>query len=1039
MFRLSTLSAAVVSVARSALVVFRRGRLLLLTAMFAVEARAADDNFFRDKIAPLFERHCVSCHQGDKPKGGLSLVTAKQTLAGGESGLAIERGKPGESLLIEVVSGEKPAMPKGSPPLSAEHVALIREWIEQGAAWPEDLMLRDRKLAGADDHWWSLAPLVGPAVPEVDSKWVRTPIDAFILAKLNDKGLTPSVEADRRTLIRRLTYDLHGLPPTPEEAAAFLADMKPDAYERLIDRLLDSPRYGERWGRHWLDVVHYGESHGYDKDKPRPNAWPYRDYVIAAFNSDKPYQQFVEEQLAGDVLFPDDPQAVVATGFIAAGPWDFVGHAELREGTLDKKITRSNDRDDMVAASMSTFLSLTVHCARCHNHKFDPIPQEDYYRLQAVFAGIDRADRVFDVDPETHQKRRALSSARTPLAAQKKTLAAKVAEITSPEIREVDQRMADLNRELKALPKPDGASSPTNGYHSAIEAKPEVVKWVQVDLGKSVPIDEIALVPARPTDFADTPGFGFPLRYRVEVSDDSQFGAAQLVVDHQADVVNPGDKPVVLQLKDRQARYVRVTATRLWPRTNDYVFALAELQVTSAGKNVALEAKVAALDSIEGGRWGTKFLIDNYSSRAQLGERKPSSAETMRRAEIKTEVAQFVARRRAAVEVLIDAETRTAIESVDSQLAEIDKQLGTLPAPQKVYAAANDFAPIGSFAPAGAPRPVHLLYRGSDKTPGPEMTPGALSCFAGLTSDFRIDNVSDEGARRVALARWITDPQNPLTRRSIVNRVWQYHFGRGIVDTPNDFGHKGELPTHPELLDWLAVEFGAERIQESGFGIQGAGGRGWSLKRLHKIILRSAVYRQVSAHNPANAAIDSGNQYLWRMNRQRLEAEAIRDAVLAVTGKLDTTMGGPSLQQFLFKDDHSPIYDYERFDVDAPGANRRSVYRFIVRSVPDPFMECLDAADPSLLTPKRNATLTALQALSLLNNQFMVRQAEHFANRLQTVSDDPARQIEAAFRLAFGREARRDEIKTLTDYARRHGLENACRVIFNSNEFVFVD
>jgi mono/diheme cytochrome c family protein len=1076
---------------------------LLVLALPAVESRAADEAFFRDKVAALFERHCVSCHQGDKPKGGLSLVSAKQAHAGGESGPAIERGKPGESLLIEVISGEKPAMPKGSPPLTVEQVATIRQWIEQGGAWPDDLMLRDRKLAGAGDHWWSLTPLVRPPAPEVHSDWVRTPIDAFILAKLKTKGLTPSPEADRATLIRRLTYDLHGLPPTPEEVAAFLADSKPDAYERLIDRLLDSPRYGERWGRHWLDVVHYGESHGYDKDKPRPNAWPYRDYVIAAFNSDKPYGRFIEEQLAGDVLFPDDPQAMVATGFIAAGPWDFVGHAELREGTLDKKITRSNDRDDMVAASMSTFLSLTVHCARCHNHKFDPIPQEEYYRLQAVFAGIDRADRAFDANPETHRTRRALSSARKPLAAHKRTLAAKVAEITSPEIRETDQRAAELNRELKTLPKPDGTSSPTNGYHSAIEAKSEVVKWVQIDLGRSAPIDEIALVPARPTDFTDTPGFGFPVRFRVETSDDPQFAVAETIADHQAaDLANPGDKPLAFKVQDREARYVRVTATRLWPRTNDYVFALAELQVISAGKNVALESKVTALDSIEGGRWGTKFLVDNHSSRAQLGEAKPASPESLRRKEIEAEIAKLTTQRRAAVDALIDAEMRTAIAAVDTQLAEIDKQIGALPAPQKVYAAANDFTPIGSFAPASVPRPVHLLYRGSDKTPGPEMTPGALSCFVGLPADFPIDNVADEGARRVALARWITDPQNPLARRSIVNRVWQYHFGRGIVDTPNDFGHKGELPTHPELLDWLAVEFGEQKIQDSGFGIQGTNGGqesgvrgqgkrgstladspppsdgatpplrkggqggsrdpksaaesqrgatppnspflrggagGWSLKRLHKLILMSAVYRQSSAHNPACAAIDSGNQYLWRMNRQRLEAEAIRDAALAVSGKLDTTMGGPSLQQFFFKDDHSPIYDYERFDVDAPAANRRSVYRFIVRSVPDPFMECLDAADPSLLTPKRNATLTALQALSLLNNQFMVRQAEHFAQRLRAISDDPARQIEAAFRLAFGRAARAEETETLVDYTRRHGLENTCRVIFNSNEFVFVD
>jgi hypothetical protein len=313
-------------------------------------------------------------------------------------------------------------MPQNAKPLAAVEVAAVRQWIADGAAWPKDVTLRDKRLAGADDNWWSLQPLSRPAVPATKSDWARTPIDAFILARLNEKKLAPSPEADRRTMIRRLTYNLHGLPPTPDEVAAFLADQAPGAYERLIDRLLDSPRYGERSGRHWLDVVHFGESHGYDKDKPRPNAWPYRDWVIAAFNSDKPYDQFVTEQLAGDVLTPDDPQAIVATGFIAAGPWDFVGHVELREGTLDKKITRSNDRDDMVATAMFSFLSLTVHCARCHNHKFDPISQEEYYRLQAVFAGVDRADRPFDGDRETHLARRQLVESRVQLAARHKVV-----------------------------------------------------------------------------------------------------------------------------------------------------------------------------------------------------------------------------------------------------------------------------------------------------------------------------------------------------------------------------------------------------------------------------------------------------------------------------------------------------------------------------------------------------------------------------------------------------------------------------------------
>jgi len=1053
-------------------------------ALTAVGPVRADERLFREKVAPIFEWHCVGCHQGEKPKGGLSLVSAKTLAAGGESGTPIEPGKPDESLLVEMISGEKPAMPQKGRPLSENEVAAIRDWIAAGATWPADLVLRDKRLAGTDDNWWSLQPLKRPLVPKTRSGWVRTPIDAFVLAKLDEKKLAPTREADRRTLIRRLTYDLHGLPPTPEEVARFLSDDSPDAYSNLVDRLLNSPHYGQRWGRHWLDVVHFGESHGYDKDKPRPNAWPYRDWVIAAFNSDMPYDEFVLKQLAGDVLFPDDPQAIVATGFISAGPWDFVGHAELREGTLDKKITRSNDRDDMVATTMSSFMSLTVHCARCHNHKFDPIAQDDYYRLQAVFAGVDRADRPYDLDPETHAVRHKLTLEKGALAARRKPLEEVAAKVTSPKIEKLDAELKELQRQLAALPRPGpGAeSSPSNGYHSGIEANPDIEKWVQVDLGRTMPLDEIVLVPARPVDFADTPGFGFPLRFRVELSDDPNLGQRNVAADHTAaDFANPGDKPLTIKLDRSESRYIRVTATRLWKRSNDFVLALAELQAISDSKNVALGTAVTALDSIEGGLWSRKYLVDGYSSRGRLADAESLQAALAKRESLEARSKEFIAQRQAAVDQKLDETTRRELAETGARVAEIDKQLAALPAPQFVYAAANRFVPMGSFVPAVPPRPVYFLHRGSDKTPGDEMQPGALSCLAGLPSEFALAGAEDEGSRRAALARWIVDRRNPLTPRSIVNRLWQYHFGRGIVDTPNDFGHIGSAPTHPELLDWLAVELlegdtrerapedvgsksadgqegetrrgGDHSISDLGFGISdlSAGTKSairnpksqisfaWSLKRLHRLILNSAVYRQSSADNSEFAAIDSGNQYLWRMNRQRLEAEALRDAVLCVSGKLDSKMGGRSDQQFFFKDDHSPVYDYERFDVDSPSSFRRSVYRFIVRSAPDPFMECLDCADPSLLTPKRNATLTALQALALLNNQFMVRQAEHFAARLEAAASDRAKQIDLAYALAFGRAPTDEERRALLRYAAENGLANLCRVIFNSNEFLFLD
>jgi mono/diheme cytochrome c family protein len=710
---------------------------------FTADADSDDqaDRFFRERVAPVFETRCVHCHGDSAPKGGLSLTRAAGVLKGGESGPAVVPGRPDESELLDAVVGEPPAMPKKGDRLTPAQVADLRAWVERGAGWPEGLVLRDRRFEAEGRTWWAFAPLARPAAPAVKApSWARNPVDAFILARLEKEGLSPSPEADPRTLIRRLTYDLHGLPPTPAEVEAFLADPRPDAYERLVDRLLASPRYGERWGRHWLDVVHYGDTHGYDKDKRRDHAWPYRDYVIRSFNADRPYARFVLEQVAGDVLFPGEPDGVIATGFIAAGPWDFVGHVELREGTLDKAKTRLIDRDDMVASTVSTFQSLTAHCARCHDHKFDPIPQRDYYRLQAVFAGVDRGDRG------------------------------------------TDGRVPD--------PKAPAAS----------------------------------LVYA--------------------------------VVPH-------------------------------------------------------------------------------------------------------------------------------------------------------------------------APRPIHVLNRGDVEQPGEPVGPGALSCLPGLDPVFHLSESDGEGARRAALAGWLTEPANVLTWRSVVNRAWHGHFGRGIVDTPNDFGRMGSLPSHPELLDWLAVAF------RDG---------GQSLKALHRLIVTSATYRQSSRHDPAASAKDADNRWLWRQNRRRLDAESVRDAILSVSGTLDPRMGGPGFDLFRFKDDHSPVYDHTAPGVaDNPQVRRRTVYRFTVRSVPNPFLECMDCADPNINTPVRTSTITALQALALLNDRFVISQSECFARRVEALGGDTGARVDAAFLLALGRPPRPVERDALADFARKHGLARACRVLLNTNEFLFVD
>jgi hypothetical protein len=982
-----------------------------LFALTAVHIRADDGVLFRKQIAPLLELRCLSCHGGKARRGGLSLTSAADALKGSDNGPVIVPGKPGESVLLKMISGDKPKMPRDGSPLTAEQVAAVTKWIEQGAAWPDGVTLVNRKADG--EKWWSLKPLTRPDVPSVKhADWVRTPVDTFVLRKLEEAGLSPGPEADARTLIRRLTFDLHGLPPTPEEIEAFVkaSGAKPQAaYEDLVDRLLASPRYGERWGRHWLDAVHYGDTHGYDKDKLRPNAWPYRDYVIRSLNDDKPYSRFVQEQLAGDVLFPDTADGVLGLGFVAAGPWDFVGHVELREGTLDKKITRTLDRDDMAATAMNTFVSLTVQCARCHDHKFDPISQADYYSLQAVFAAVDRADRPYDLDQAVTAKRAAAEKRQAELTARKKELDAKLLKLGGPELTALDTKIAELGK------APRGGERPEFGYHSQISAKQDTVKWVQVDLGESTAIDAVVYVGCHDTFNNIGAGFGFPVRYKIELSDDAEFKKAEMLLDHTtADVPNPGVQPQSVSVGGKKARYVRVTATKLAPRQNDYIFALAELRVLRPdGSNAAAGAKVSAFDSIEAPvRWTTKNLVDGY----YYGVGKEDNS---------AELAKLQNQRQALLERVTDAALRNETADVEKRLKEAAAELATLKPAGMVFAAATRFAPSGGFTPTnGTPRPVFVLHRGSEKSPKQEVGPGTVGCVSGLESRFTLPANHPEGERRAALARWVTDPKNPLTWRSIVNRVWHYHFGQGIVDTPNDFGKMGGKPSHPELLDWLAVEF------------RDGGG---SLKDLHRLIVTSAVYRQTSDHNADAAKADGGNRLLWRMNRRRLEAEAVRDSVLAVSGRLDSRMGGPGYRPFGFTDDHSPHYKYEEHDPDDPASWRRSVYRFLVRSVPDPFMETLDCADPSLVVEKRNETLTAVQALALMNNKFMVRMAEHFAARAAKAGDSLDAQVSEAWRLALGRPPTADEREVLVGYARKHGLANACRMIFNANEFSFVD
>lgn len=984
---------------------------LILLAPFL---RAAPPDFVRD-VRPILAQRCFECHGPDKQKGGFRLDVKAVALRGGDSGEpAIVPGQAAASPLLALVAHPDPheRMPPEGDALRPAEIATLRAWIDAGAPWP------DAASAQLEDPlaWWSLQPLQ-PVAPPAGA---AHPIDAFIRAQLAAKGLGPAPEADARTLHRRLAFDLTGLPPSPEELDAFAADRSPDAYEQLVDRLLASPRYGERWARHWLDVVHYGDTHGYDKDKLRPNAWPYRDYVIRAFNADKPYARFLQEQIAGDVLYPDTTDGVEALGFIAAGPWDFIGHAEVPESKIDGKLARHLDRDDMVANAIGTFASATVHCAQCHQHKFDPISQEDYYSLQAVFAALDRTEREYHRDPALHARFQRLRREQREAAAALRALEEPLRGRAGPAYAEMTRRLAaPLNQE----PAQPGGESPSYGYHSALSATPDAVKWVQVDLGHSVEIDRVWLLPSHDTFNAIGAGFGFPVRFKVEVSDDPEFRAGVKLAwirydaTFMADFPNPGLVPFSTGgSKDDgiAGRYVRVTVTKLAPRRDDYMFALAELRVLDrSGRNVALGRPVTALDTIESGeRWRLANLTDGVAPAGLAAE----------------EQAALEREREALLLAAADEPTRTRRAALQARAAQLAAELKLLPAPDLVYAGgihtgSGTFR--GTGADGGRPRAIAVLARGQVTHPGRPALPGALSALTFAPARFDLPAEAPEGERRAALARWLADERNPLTWRSIVNRVWQYHFGRGLVETPNDFGRNGARPTHPELLDWLALRF-----RDSG----------GSFKALHRLIVTSATYRQAAAGNAAAERIDAGNTLLWRQNRRRLEAEAVRDAMLTASGKLDLAMGGPGWRDFVIeRPEHSPHFRYDLADPNDPATWRRSVYRFIVRSQTQPWMTALDCADPSMRVDRRNESLTPLQALALLNNGFVVAQARHFAARVAAERAGLAAQVERAHALALGRPPDAAAQAKLLAFAEAEGLPALCRLLFNLNEFTFVD
>lgn len=977
-----------------------------------------DAEFFERNVEPILTRRCYECHShvAGEMQGGLTLDSRSGWETGGDSGPAVVPGNPEVSLLIQAVERKDLKMPPDEA-LPPEDVAILKQWVERGAFDVRVVQPASKPVIDAGS-WWAVQLLKPPPVPFATSRGMH-PVDAFLQGPLAKAGLGAAPEADRRSLIRRLTFDLHGMPPSPDEVAAFVEDRSPDAYEKLVDRLLNSPRYGERYARLWLDVAHYGESNGFGMDRPRMNAWPYRDYVIERLNADVPYDRFVREQIAVDVLYPQEPQLIPALGFLAAGPFNQSALAEQVDGTLCKKIALNLDRDDMVTTVATSFLSLTLHCARCHDHKFDPLTQDDYYGMQAVFAGAIRGERPYG---SAEQVRRAQHW----MSVREQLNAGKSPELLDPEtqarLREVAFRIVEQAVTAERPWKRWAATVSRQSTGPAAEALPDgsyrFSEAVETDIYTLAgPLEDSPIAAVRIEVLADDklPNKGPGLQPQ-----NGNFALTEVKLE-----VAPADRPT--EARSYKFKSVRADFNQAgWsidqaldgnPTTG---WSVDPQEGRSHAAVLVLEEPVTA----PAGSLMTLKLEQTYGRQHILGRVRVSVAADLQGTDAAYSPDLVNAVRDASGGQLPSTDFRGETLSALFRLA-VDRVIAELPPLSMVYAVGGDAAGFRNYQRPAAPRPIHRLVRGDVARPGPEVLPGGMRAMP-VAFQIPPETVSDDGTRRAALAQWLASPDNPLVWRSIANRMWAWHFGVGLVSTPNDFGQMGAAPTHPELLDYLACE------------LRDHGG---SLKQLHRVILTSHAYRQSSQGSPMAQAIDGDNRLVWRMSRRRLDAEQIRDALLVISGRLDPTMGGPSVMQFQFDDPNkevSPQISYEKFDVDSPASLRRGIYRFLFRNVNDPLLEAFDAPDPSLSVPQRSTTITPQQALALYNNPFVLRQCEVIAQRLETEHPDREAQIDLACRWLYARPVGSAEQSTLTAYAGQYGLANTIRVLVNSNEFVFV-
>lgn len=844
------------------------------------------------------------------------------------------------------------------------------------------------------------------------------PIDAFIGARLVKDGLSLSPEADRATLIRRLSFDLIGLPPSPQEIDAFLQDQSPDAYSGLVERLLTSPHYGERWGRHWLDVARYTESQGFEYDRLRDNAWHYRDYVIQSFNTDKPYDRFMKEQVAGDVIEPVTSDGIVGASLLVCGPWDQAGNAQAN--ATQRAITREDELEDLLGVVGQSFLGLTINCARCHAHKFDPISHEEYYRIKSVFEGVKHGERpIIGADEATrHNEKR---------AALEKEIAAAGARVSQIESAGV-KLAASKHDGVTAEPGPAPFARWTfNGTETPLMAG-EAHGGAVIENGRLRLPKEGAFFQSGPLprDIREK-----TLEAWVSLASLDQGGGAAISIEN-------GDGRLfdAIVFAERQPKK--------WMAGSDGFSRTMDLDIPEESAVPGLFVHVAAVyrsdNSIALFRNGEP-LGKPYTPPVPLQTFTAGNAHVLLgmrhrgggRAWLTGEIKQAALYDRALSGDEIAASFRAGGFSIPQseilacltpeQLASREAALADL---QRARAALDSLKPVtGAVSYAGIrvqPPPTKRLIRGDVNSPDEVVTPGALAAVVTVEPDFGLPADAPEAQRRLKFAEWLTDPRNPLPARVMANRVWHFHFGQGIVSTPNDFGASGARPEHPELLDWLAVKF-----IESG----------WSVKALHRLIVNSATYRQESRFNPAAAAVDADSRLLWRFPPRRLEAEIVRDAMLSASGEINPQMGGPGFRPFDALP--FPANAYAIADKTGPEFNRRTVYRMNVNSGKEPLLDAFDCPDPSVKTPRRGVTTTPLQALGLMNNSFVQRQAAKLSERaLREANNDSAAAVETAWRLVLGRNPTGSEKDRAAVAVANQGLKSVCWALLNSTEFIYV-